>query len=366
MGKKAGKPSAPAPLKPGTYYHRYIVRENESPPLGLLGLQERYGKGKQSHSDELLFIIIHQTYELWFKLIIEELLRPKTGAVARIKAGQFAQGATTVRRLTKITNILAKQYAIVETITPSDFLVFRDVLRPSSGYDSSQFRAVELASGLRGDAAYLQHLTGVTTPKAGLAEIRRAKAAVRAGREVEGSGYSIVQRMVQAGDINGLELLERALSAESLRDVIYDSVMGAHAHHDEWKPAAISKWLGKRAREWKSAQAEARTSGFPHEAALEAEAAAHIQLNAVGLYQAATRGHLGHGDARALYDLIEALIEYDEAFRNLRSIHVHMVLRVIGGKSGTGGSAGARYLRTTLDYEFFPLLWRARDKMEGP
>ncbi len=99
---------------------------------------------------------------------------------------------------------------------------------------------------------------------------------------------------------------------------------------------------------------------------MDADAAAHIQLHAVGLYHAATRGLLGHGDARALYDLVEALIEYDEAFRNLRSIHVNMVLRVIGGKSGTGGSSGARYLRSTLDYEFFPLLWRARDKMEGP
>jgi tryptophan 2,3-dioxygenase len=67
-----------------------------------------------------------------------------------------------------------------------------------------------------------------------------------------------------------------------------------------------------------------------------------------------------HGD---LYDLCEALIDHDEAFAHWRARHVLMVERQIGGKTGTGGSSGAEYLRTTLDKRFYPELWDVRSQL---
>lgn len=361
MGKKRE-------LEEGTRYHEYILRQDEHPG-GLLSFQTPYGKGKQAHPDELLFIITHQTFELWFKQVIEEILRDGTGAVGRMEAGDFLGAAATVRRLTKIARVLSDQYGIIETITPSDFLKFRDVLRPSSGYDSAQFRALELASGLRGDGAYLQHLTGLAPVAEGgvatiTAAVRSAITAVEAGKPVPLRGYSLVRKMALAGDLSGLKTVLRALSRPSLRDAAYGAVLKARVGDPGWSKTKAAAWTRARAKEWEDEQAAARREGGAWDAALDAKTAAEIERRVVVLYHGATNGK-GAG-VRPLFELLEALIEYDEVFRNLRAVHINMVLRVIGGRPGTGGSSGARYLRTTLGYSFFPLLWRARDYMEGP
>lgn len=353
----------------GTAYHKYVLREDEHPG-GLLELQTPYGKGRQAHPDESLFIITHQTFELWFKLLLFEILREKTGTVALIQRADFARAAASVRRLTKVVRVLADQYGIIETITPTDFLVFRDVLRPSSGYDSAQFRALELASGLRGDGAYLRHLTGLEAPSGGAAGFaKRLDAVIRAteeGAEIPLKEYSIVRKAALAGDVNGLKLLRRVLAGDSLRDAAYAAVLQADVRVAAWKDKAVRGWLKARVKEWTAEQSASKRAGHAHDLGMDGETAAHIQLHLAALYRGATDGGWGHSPQRGLLDLVEALIEYDEVFRNLRAIHINMVMRVIGGKPGTGGSSGASYLRTTLDYEFFPLLWRARDHMEGP
>jgi tryptophan 2,3-dioxygenase len=360
VGKKASKGRKdPSP----TYYQNYILREDEHPPRGLLGLQRLYGKGVQAHPDELLFIAIHQTYEIWFKVMIDAIQRKGTGVVARIQAGAYPEASRALRRMTRITNILREQYSIVETISPTDFLVFRDVLRPSSGYDSAQFRAVELASGLRGDGSYLRHLCGANASAvkdaAALAPLAQGVAAAVAGKRDPGlREYSVLRKLATTGDANGLRLISAALGSPSLRDAAYAAV------ERQAQSAPSGAWQDERAREWAKAQAEASAKNAPFEIGVGAQRAARIMHGVASLYRAATAGNLGKPRARALLDLVEALIEYDEAFRNLRMIHINMVLRVIGDKPGTGGSTGAQYLRSTLDYEFFPLLWRARDHIE--
>jgi len=357
-------PAKPRRGRAPTHYQNYILREDEHPPSGLLGLQTPYGEGVQAHPDELLFIAIHQTFELWFKVMVDEILRKSDGVVARIDAGAYAEASRALRRLAKITNVMREQYSIVETISPTDFLVFRDVLRPSSGYDSAQFRALELASGLRRDASYLKHLCGAKAaagadPGALSKMVGRAALEVEAGRGSKLAEYSVVKKLMTTGDARGLRLIERALAAPSLRDAAYRAVQKAPAGP---APAA---WLKARAKEWSRAQLQAAASGAPSDAALSPREAAQVLHHVASLYRAATARELREPSARATLDLVEAMVEYDESFRNLRMIHINMVLRVIGARPGTGGSAGAPYLRTTLDYEFFPLLWRARDHIEG-
>jgi len=109
----------------------------------LLSLQRTLSDPPQH--DETLFIIIHQVYELWFKQMLHEV-----GAVAACLSAGDTKGATRLcRRLIEIQRVLVQQVAVLETMTPPDFMQFREHLNPASGFQSYQFRALEFRSGLK-------------------------------------------------------------------------------------------------------------------------------------------------------------------------------------------------------------------------
>ena len=101
--------------------------------------------------DETLFIVVHQVYELWFKLMLLEV----DTIIGRMTAGDARQAARLFRRLHEIQQVLIRQVAVLETMAPQDFLRFRDHLKPASGFQSYQFRELEFASGLK-DPRYLE------------------------------------------------------------------------------------------------------------------------------------------------------------------------------------------------------------------
>ena len=109
----------------------------------LLALQEPVSDGPEH--DETLFIIIHQTYELWFKQIIHEL----DAIVGCLDRDEILGGTRLLRRCHEIQRVLISQLTVLETMTPMDFLSFRDHLMPASGFQSSQFREIEFLSGLK-------------------------------------------------------------------------------------------------------------------------------------------------------------------------------------------------------------------------
>ncbi|MEZ4265084.1 MAG: tryptophan 2,3-dioxygenase family protein [Myxococcota bacterium] len=115
----------------------------------LLTLQERLSV--PAHHDEMLFIIIHQVYELWFK----QLLHEADAALAALDADQVLKAHKIFKRITTIQRVLNAQIAILETMTPQDFDVFRARLNPASGFQSQQFRELEFLSGLK-DERYLK------------------------------------------------------------------------------------------------------------------------------------------------------------------------------------------------------------------
>lgn len=118
--------------------------------LELTGLQELLSDPPQH--DETLFIITHQTYELWFKQVLHEI----DGVIARLGAGQVLGAHRLLQRCIEIQRVLIAQVAILETMTPMDFLAFRDHLTPASGFQSAQFREIEFAVGLK-NPAFLEH-----------------------------------------------------------------------------------------------------------------------------------------------------------------------------------------------------------------
>jgi tryptophan 2,3-dioxygenase len=97
------------------------------------------------HHDELLFITVHQAYELWFKQILHEI----DASIIMMNEDRLPAAARTVRRIVEIEKLLVTQIHILETMSPIHFLAFRDQLNPASGFQSMQFREIEFASGLK-------------------------------------------------------------------------------------------------------------------------------------------------------------------------------------------------------------------------
>ncbi len=146
--------SSPTPPEPEQLTYSSYLKVPE-----LLELQQP--KSSPVHHDELLFIIVHQTYELWFK----ELLHDLDAVVANLqRAGAASQShdevyeaARLLRRCTEITRVLVEQFTILETMLPTHFLAFRGLLEPASGFQSEQFREIEFLCGLKDEKMLRYH-----------------------------------------------------------------------------------------------------------------------------------------------------------------------------------------------------------------
>jgi tryptophan 2,3-dioxygenase len=224
--------------------------------------------------DEMLFVIIHQVYELWFKQILHEAALLQS----RLETGDGNGALHTARRIAKILKTIVGQLDVLETMTPKQFASFRPSLGTSSGFQSNQFREIEATLGRRD---FPEPITD-----------ERLEAALH----------------------------RRSVYASLLR---YLSTIG-------WQlPAAA---LGRDPRE--------QVSG-------DLAVLAVLEL----VYREESSGPV---------EVCEALVDIDEGLQEWRYRHVKMVERIIGARTGTGGSAGADYLRTTLFTPVFPDLWDVR------
>jgi ribonuclease HI len=129
----AADPTEPAEPTGGTDYATYLLIDD------LLGLQRPITEGAH---DELLFIVVHQSYELWFKLILHEL----AAARAALEDGRAHVATPPLRRVIAIEKLLLQHLDVLETMSPDGFLEFRDPLAPASGFQSRQFRRIESES----------------------------------------------------------------------------------------------------------------------------------------------------------------------------------------------------------------------------
>ncbi len=157
--EKAAKPAEASPASPIVPQHDQLTYSSYLKVPKLLELQEP--QSKPVHHDELLFIIVHQTYELWFK----ELLHDLDAVVANLQAAarnpqshdEIYEAARLLRRCTEITRVLVEQFTILETMLPTHFLAFRGKLEPASGFQSEQFRELEFLCGLKDEKMLRYH-----------------------------------------------------------------------------------------------------------------------------------------------------------------------------------------------------------------
>lgn len=145
--------------------------------------------------DELLFVIVHQVHELWFKLMLFELEEARDLLLAdRLDAAEHL-----LRRLVAIQNVLISQWAVLDTMLPVDFLAFRNTLQGGSGFDSAQYREIEFLAGLK-DGSYLDRAQLTDTEREHLAR-RLAEPSLRDAFTVvaERSGVDPLTKLWQDG-----------------------------------------------------------------------------------------------------------------------------------------------------------------------
>ncbi len=234
--------------------------------------------------DELLFITIHQVYELWFQQLLHEVEAVRDALLSTPDQNDGPHNDTGDRlwwarhlmnRVHVIERVLVQQVDVLETMTPQDFLEFRQRLAPASGFQSVQFRELEFISGAK-DEGFLRRFKGLTDAEK--VSLRR--------RLDEPSLWEAFTGLLAS---RGLDVEDDEALTASLRRVAHDRA--------------------------------------------------------------------SFGD---LWAMAEALILHDELAAAWRARHVVMVERMIGSKTGTGGSTGAAYLRSRLEMKYYPLLWDLR------
>ena len=238
------------------------------------------------HHDELLFIIQHQTTELWLKLVLHEL----SAACAYLRDDQLAPALKCIARVKHIQRTLTEQWSVLATLTPAEYAQFRGVLGNASGFQSAQYRAVEFTLGNK---------------NAGMVRVFSADPAAQ-------------------------QLVRGALEAPSLYDEFLRMLArGGYAIPDDVLQRDVT----------------AAWTFIPELVPVFAGIYADPQKN------------------WAAYETCEELVDLEDNFQLWRFRHLKTVERIIGFKTGTGGSSGVSFLQRALELTFFPELFAVRTEI---
>jgi tryptophan 2,3-dioxygenase len=307
------------------YYQDYLQLDK------ILGAQEPESdrQGQPAH-DEMLFIVIHQAYELWFRQLLFE-----TESVISILGrpalnDNSPELQTIVHRLSRcatILKVLVHQMDIMETMTPMDFLDFRDKLRPASGFQSWQFKLLEAKLGLKyehryGQQYYLSQLRGP--------EIDRIRSA-----EKESSLLQLLNSWLERMPFPPAEMAGAFWEDYRGRyqDSLNDAEKGNLANYD-----AVLGGGGADNADGAGGGADNAEAGPGRSLSPAAcRAALFIML------------YRGYPLLQLPFQMLHQLLEIDEQLSTWRFRHMSMVNRMIGTRTGTGGSTGKGYLGAALE-----------------
>jgi tryptophan 2,3-dioxygenase len=285
----------------------------------------------QTAHDEMLFIVIHQTYELWFKQLLYEVNSVNEIMLKPSLNDNSPELQTVTHRLSRsitILKLLVQQIDIMETMTPMDFLDFRDLLRPASGFQSVQFKLLEAKLGLKyehrfGKAYYISQLR-----EQEIANVKKGEA-----------------------DLSLLQLVNAWLERMPFFD-----------EPDNWKnfvssSSATAAHLPVYWSNYKDSYAKSLAT---------AETANHELFDTIFIQDDPSRQlsakacraalfimlYRGYPILQLPFQLLNDLLEIDEQLSTWRYRHMGMVHRMIGTRIGTGGSTGKEYLKAALDKHY--------------
>ncbi|QQK81806.1 tryptophan 2,3-dioxygenase [Salicibibacter cibi] len=238
------------------------------------------------HHDEMLFILIHQVQELWMKLILHEL----HASIEAIKNEELSASFKMLARVSSIESQMVRAWDVLSTLTPSEYMEFREHLGKASGFQSYQYRMIEFALGYK-----TRHVLEIYEKDPALHQ-QLNEALHKPGL------YDVsIQALAKAGfDINPA-ILNRDMSETYEAD-----------------PSVEKAWLD-------------------------------VYRDVENYWR--------------LYELAEKLVDVEDQLQQWRFRHMKTVERIIGNKTGTGGSSGVGYLKHVLNHQFFPELWNVRTKI---
>lgn len=306
-------------LREPVYYGEYLQLDK------LLNAQQpESAKEGIRADDEMLFIIIHQSYELWFKQIIHELTIVRDVFKQPNIHNNTPDIYNSVHRLKRICSILdvaIHQMGILETMTPLDFLDFRDLLRPASGFQSIQFKIIEASLGLKYEQRHGQDYYTKFLNDEDKAKVKKA--------ESEKSLLVLINHW-----------LERM-------PFVTNKMYWADSDVDFWKGyrTAYDKSLSEMERK----NLDIFDTIFSNDAQYPAGRSFSADASRNALFIMLYRDH---PLLQLPYELLNTLLEIDEMLSMWRHRHIHMVQRTIGKRVGTGGSSGAEYLRGAADSHY--------------
>lgn len=297
-------------MEKAVYYADYLqlekITEAQEP--------ESFKEGRQPAHDEMLFIIIHQAYELWFKQILFEVnsvIEIMNKPVVNDNSPEMQTVVHRLKRVVTILKVLVQQIDIMETMTPMDFLDFRDMLRPASGFQSYQFKVLEAKLGLKFEHRHGQNYYISQLKEKDIAIIKDAE-----------SGKSVLQ-LINAW-------LERMpFITEDFWSNYQQVYISSLAEAEKNNAAAF--------------EAVFNNAGDDAERNLSPKACRSALF--IMMYH-------GYPMLEQPFQLLDTLLEIDNQLSNWRSRHINMVQRMIGSRIGTGGSSGAGYLKAAMDKHY--------------
>jgi tryptophan 2,3-dioxygenase len=318
------------PVTYGSYLNLERILDAQSPPGS-------DGKPRELfHHDEMLFVVIHQVYELWFKQVLHELVKARDlldqDPVPERDVPLIVKG---LGRVHEIFRILVSQLTVLETMSPSDFLAFRDKLGSASGFQSAQFRELEILAGLPDEARFFYDGESFERrfPKESVARFNE----LRDQATIRDALYGWLGRAP----------IERGFVETYLKafDGYVDEQRQLHCDNSQLSETEQAKVL-ERLDDYSASCRRFLTAG-------------DARVHAACLFLEAYRDEpLLHWPNR----LLDALLEFEELLRRWRFRHARMVERMIGLRVGTGGSSGVDYLDSTAGdrYRIFTVILESR------
>ena len=316
------------------HYHDYLQLDK------ILNAQLLESDKLNAHAhDEMLFVVIHQAYELWFKQLHYEI-DSVLGILAKPSLNDNSPELQTVvhriNRCVTILRVLVHQVDIMETMTPMDFLDFRNMLRPASGFQSWQFKELEAKLGLKFEQ--------------------------RHGREY----YTSQLRSEQ------VDIIKKAESDQSLLELlnVWLERLPFFDGHEGWAGLAqhpqpghintgnIHEFWAEYRYQLEKSLSEAEQKNLVYFDHMFLGTSAPAEMLPATLSAAANRAALfimlyrGYPILQLPFQLLNGLLEIDEQLSSWRYRHMNMVHRMIGTRIGTGGSTGKDYLRGAADKHY--------------
>ena len=313
-------------------------------------------------NDEVLFITVHQVYELWFKLVLRELAAARDLFCAeRVDEQELSGAVRSLHRTCTILRLAVQHFEVMETLTTREYLGFRDKLMGASGFQSAQLRQIEILMGLSDDE--------------------------RIGLGIEGDYMEALRALDGAPSWAQKRVAQQKADMPTLREAIHEwlhrTPLDGRPHDEpgaeEQLEAFVERFLAAHAR-FVEGTLEVALRATPGEAdRARVRERYEREKSSVRAFLTPSPAQGGTRTRRVRMamvfietyrelpllawprEVLDGLVELEQLFVIWRQRHARMVERVIGRRTGTGGSAGVDYLDTTaLSYRVFGDLWAVR------